>query len=223
MALALGVTHLGTWMPGRKSARKNKKKRSSYNPQPEEIDDADAEFAVPSMDNDGESRKSIFRHSRLWDRMFSEIIASKKFPFKTKSDIIRYFCRRGFKWLAVQEPQVSCWAQNELEIELLNRDSSHAKLAIMFDKLKEQVNNSILRGHQGDAVRLLQLSQETIQQMPDTQLRDSYMIRFNEEWGGVLLAAREPMMKRLGGGSGKVKGKKEKRKKKKKRGSGGQE
>jgi len=204
-------------MPGRRPARKNRK-RSSYNPQREEIDDADAEFGVPALDSDGESRKSIFRHSRLWDRMFSEIIASKKFPFATKSDIIRYFCRRGFKWLAVQEPQVSCWAQNELEIELLNRDFSHGKLATMFDKLKDQVNAAILRGHQGDAIRLLQLSQETIQQMPDTQLRDSYMIRFNEEWGGVLSAAREPMMKRLKAGGGQ--GKKRKRKKKKKRGTG---
>jgi len=219
VALALGVTHLGTRMPGRKSARKNKKKRSSYNPQREEIDDADAEFGVPALDNDGESTKSIFRHPPLWDRMFSEIIASKKFPFKTKSDVIRYFCRRGFKWLAVQEPQVSCWAQNELNIELLNRESSHAKLAAMFDKLKDQAETAILRGHQGDAIRLLQLSQETIQQMPDTQLRDSYMIRFNEEWGGVLSAAREPMMKRLKAGGG-GQGKKRKRKKKKKRGTG---
>ncbi len=205
-------------MPGRKPARRNKKKKSSYNPQPEEIEDADAEFGVPALDNYGESTKSIFRHPPLWDRMFSEIIASKKFPFKTKSDIIRYFCRRGFKHLAVQEPQVSCWAQNELNIEILNRESSHAKLATMFEKVKDQVNSAILRGHKGDAIRLLQLTQETIQGMPDTQLRDSYMIRFNEEWGGVLSAAREPMMKRLGGGGGGKKGKGKKGKRKNKRG-----
>lgn len=109
------------------------------------------DFLVPSSDTKGHSVNISLRISRNQARLIQEILAAKRFPYKTISDLARHAVFKHLHWLDEIEP--------ELEVDLDYMDIP------VEAAMEEQMHLSFLA-----SVRTVET---TINQMLNEDMRDA--------------------------------------------------
>ena len=97
------------------------------------------EFRVHASDKKGHSARRWFRLQPGHDQMLSEIVASRKFPYRDAGDIVRHAVKRHLDWLETLEPIPSVTKQVDIILDLMRQEEFQRDFQTVMDKLREQV------------------------------------------------------------------------------------
>ncbi len=143
------------------------------------------EFRVPANDQKG-------HHERFWANcppgmhgQVNTIIASKLFPYRSQSDLLRHAVWRHLKWLDMMagEPVSSVTAQVDAILEIVKEEEFQADFQDVIDQTGQMVNRLMGSGDTDEAKRMLVLIRGQIDAMPEGHWKRRYQAEFDQRWG----------------------------------------
>ena len=149
------------------------------------------EYRIPASDTKGHSARHWFRSMPQMARQVEQIVSSRKFPYRTKGDLLRHALHRHVLWLAEQTKVSSVDAQVETIIELMRDEEMNSDFLLVFDKLAERISSHLSSGSQGEACRLIRIVQDNIKQMPDGYWRDRYTEQVKVKFGHLIESGKK--------------------------------
>ncbi len=158
------------------------------------------EFRVAATDNKGHTVRVFFRAQPGHAHELEVIKASKKFPYRTKGDILRHAFVRHLRWLHNLAPIPSVLAEVDAILEIAREEEFAADFQLVFEKAGDVVARHLGRGSIGEARRFVLKVMEHIDRMPPGYWRDRYKKEAQEKWGGILAAAPKPSLASFVGG-----------------------
>ena len=144
------------------------------------------EFLVPSHDVKGHSDRFSFRVPPWISRQVQEIVTSRKFPYKTQSDVLRHAVFDHLMRLTKMEPIKSYIQQIQMENELIREVISQQKSSEFFAGLQQAISNYLSRGDIEQASRLVTTVSAHIAAIEDEYWRDRYMQELKQRFGQLL-------------------------------------
>lgn len=153
-----------------------------------------SDFIIPAQDHQGHSEREWARVMPSVDRTISTIVGSRRFPFKTKGDLIRWCIVRGTKVLEKMEPMPGFVGRSEAIMDMLRDEIYMQEYTNMFQTLQRVVDGYVSMGESAQAKRLVAQTKAKILAMEE------------EFWRNKCLQMLAQKFSHLGGGStGKVK------------------
>lgn len=112
-------------------------------------------------------------HARQLDRF----LASKKFPYRTKGDIIRHAIYRHLYWLqSLPGKQIpSVMSEVDAILDIMSDEQFASDLRLVFDRLGVRINEHVGKGCFEEAARLLLQVRARVDQMPECHWRREYV------------------------------------------------
>lgn len=157
-----------------------------------------ADFIIPASDAKGHSERVWCRLQPGHDRQLDVILRSRKFPFRTKGDIIRWATVRGLRILEQMEEVPSVMKQVDMMMDVLNDEQLNQDCMLVFEKTRERVASYISTGSTGQARRLIAQQKHLAEGIPDEYWRGAYLDRLDKEFGYLLEANVNTIASRLG-------------------------
>lgn len=137
------------------------------------------DFIVPAADEKGHSERQWFRVQPGIDRQLDKIVQGRKFPFRTKGDIIRWSVMLGLQVLESLEPGIpSVLRQVDLIAELVREDQFQQEFENTFQSVSGRVNAHMANGSDGEARKMIARVKSAIDGMPD----GAWKIKYQERW-----------------------------------------
>lgn len=168
------------------------------------------DFIVPAQDDKGHSERQWFRCQPTIDRQIDVIVHSRKFPFRTKGDFIRWAVLLGLTAVEALEQDIpSVTAQVALIADMVRDDEFQADFDRTFTNVSNRVNQHMAEGRSGEARRMVAQMKAAIHAMPDGAWKQRYVDRWNGQFAGFLKTtghgadAGAKGVMRVGAGSGK--------------------
>jgi hypothetical protein len=159
-------------------------------PKPTEVVGLDpAQFRVPASDAKGHSLRFFFRAQPGHGKALESIIQSKKFPYRTKGDMLRHAFVRHLRWLDSIEHVPSVTAEVDAIMEVMRDDEFASDFAAVFEKVGQRISSHVGNGAMGEARRLLLTIMTHVRRMPDGYWRDKYDSEIRERYGHILSTA----------------------------------
>jgi hypothetical protein len=138
---------------------------ASWGALPENVRD----YLIPAADAKGHSTRLYCRVMPGIGRLVQQVVASKKYPFKTMGDMIRYCIVTGAKRLSAGQGFDSVFAQVDTMMEQLAEEEQQLQFLEFFKKTQEIVDHYIVAGAPGEARRVVSMMRARIDRMPDTE------------------------------------------------------
>jgi len=151
----------------------------SENPDP-------TEFRIGASDTKGHSARHWFRCIPMMARQVEQIIQSKKFPYRTKGDLLRHALHKHIRWLVDIEPMVTVSGQVDAILEIMRDEEMNSDFALVFEKMGERINQHMASGSHREATRLLLTIKSCIDEMPEGFWQDRYQNKIKERFGNLL-------------------------------------
>lgn len=114
-----------------------------------------ADFVIPASDHQGHSERIFCRIQPQHDRAISVIMKSKRFPFRTTGDLVRWAVVRGVKVLNRMEPAQSFIGMADAINETLRQEMYLQEFMQMFGTMTTVIQTHISNGAEGEARKLL--------------------------------------------------------------------
>ena len=147
--------------------------------------DAD-DFIIPSSDEKGHSVRLGFRAPPGYSRRIDVCIASKKFPYKTSSDLLRHALDRQLKWLAKQGDLDLEMTRLDLVNDLIRRERELLDFADSFRRLGDTVTELERRGAGKEAKALLMNVLKQLSEMAPNSLTTWYKDEITKRFGHLI-------------------------------------
>ena len=144
------------------------------------------EFIIPASDNQGHSARHWFRSNPQMSRQVEQMVSGKKFPYRTKGDLLRHALARHLRWLTSQGAVTSITTQVDLMIDLMRDEELNSDFLSVFDKLSGRISNHVSLGAEGEAIRLIRMVQDHIKGMPEGYWRDRYESEVRLKFGHLI-------------------------------------
>lgn len=152
--------------------------RGKYDPQ---------QFIVPGQDQNGNSVRVFCRIVPLLDRSVDIIMGSRKFPFKSKGDLLRWCIKSGVERLEDMEPmQDSVTAQVDAMMTILADEQAHHEFSTLFQTMATTIGMHVQAQAIGEARRVVSLMQQHVGRMRAGYWRDRYSKEISEKFGYLL-------------------------------------
>ena len=159
-----------------------------------------ADFVIPARDHQGHSERGWFQMQPMVDRALDVVLRSKKFPFRTKGDVIRWCVVRGLKVLERLEPEPGFIGKAEIIIEACRVEEYNQTFGTMFEYVQRVVNQSVANKMTGEARRLLATAKAEVMKIPEDEWRNRCLEELKERFGHLMTGEGEAK-----DGKGKVK------------------
>jgi hypothetical protein len=143
------------------------------------------EFVVPGSDDKGRKVTVTFNIHPAMDRQLDVILSSRRFPYANKKELVRHALARHCVWLLSirQTVPTHYMAMFEAGIELIKEDETAARMERVFMSLEDRVNDHVMKGEQGEALRLIsQIHQQLLKLKPSLWMR-RFAERFLGQYG----------------------------------------
>lgn len=114
-----------------------------------------ADFIIPGSDHQGHHERVFCRVQPQHERAIGLIFKSKKFPFRTEGDLIRWCVVRGIKVLDRLDPHPGLLGAVDAISEILRNEQYLQEMSAMFAKMETVMAAHISAGATGEARRLL--------------------------------------------------------------------
>lgn len=164
--------------------------REDERPRPAEVTGPDpTQFRIPASDAKGHSVRFFFRAQPGHSKALESIIQSKKFPYRTKGDMLRHAFVRHLRWLDGIEHVPSVTAEVDAIMEVMRDDEFAADFGAVFDKIAQRISNHVGNGAMGEARRLLLTIMTHVRRMPEGYWRDKYDGEIKDKYGHLLRSA----------------------------------
>lgn len=144
------------------------------------------DFRISASDTNGHSARHWFRTIPQMARQVDQAVQDKKFPYRTKGDLLRHALHRHMGWLEKQGRVTSVSAQVDTIIELMRDEEMNSDFLLVFDKLSERISGHLSSGSNGEATRLIRMVQDYIKAMPEGYWRDRYQEQMKNKFGHLI-------------------------------------
>ena len=152
--------------------------KGDYNPK---------DFIVPAGDDKGHNIRLQVRCIPAYSRRIDVLVSSRKFPYKTSSDLIRDAIHRHLNFLSELEPKIPVnMASLEMVNRIINADREKIEFAGSFEKLSRTVQELLGRGAKGEARRLVLEVSHQVDRMEAGYWRDWYRQEIKSRFGHLL-------------------------------------
>ena len=160
------------------------------------------QFRVPASDAKGHATRLWFRCQPGHAHQLEMIIQTRRFPYRTKGDLLRHALVRHFHYLEAIAPIPSVTAEVDAILEILRDEEFSSDFIFMFDKLGSQISKHIGEGSVGEARRLLLAVQNRIEGMPDCYWKDKYKSELSTRYGHLISSAPTASLRGRAGAGG---------------------
>lgn len=145
-----------------------------------------SDFIVAPADSKGVSYRLTFRVPPDMEKAIDEILASKKFPFSTRGDVLRYTTHQGLKELAKMEPVTSVTKRVDILTSILNEEAAHTEFLAIFNHLQNAVEKYLAESAGDQATRVVGLAKHQFEGMPEGHWRERYLSEIDKRFGHLL-------------------------------------
>jgi hypothetical protein len=114
-----------------------------------------ADFIIPASDHQGHSERIFCRVQPQHERAMSVIMKSRRFPFRTTGDLIRWAVVRGVKVLNRMEPMPGFLGMADAINETLRQEMYIQEFMQMFGTMTGVIQTHIAAGAEGEARKLI--------------------------------------------------------------------
>ena len=143
------------------------------------------EFNIPPSSANTQSVPVNFRIPAELHRVLEELFYSRKFPYRTISDLERHAMVRHAEWLS-QKGMVEANTNFIRAMTLaLNKESEMTSFQGILDKLRIEVHHHLENGDTEDATRIISTIVGVINDMPAGQMKTRHMKRVMSEFGHI--------------------------------------
>ena len=151
---------------------------------PQKYDPAD--FIVAPSDAKGVSYRLTFRVPPDLEKAIDQILASNRFPFTTRGDVLRWVTLQGIKQLEKMEPVTSVTKRIDILTTILNEEAVHSEFMAIFNHLEESVARYMADSAPTQASRVVAMAKHQFEGMPDGHWRDRYLEELHKRFGQLL-------------------------------------
>ncbi len=144
------------------------------------------EYHIPASDTKGHSARQHFRCIPAMSRMVEQVVQAKKFPYRTKGDLLRHALHRHMNWLNKQEPMPSIGGQVAAILEIMRDEEMNNDFSLVFAKLDDRINHHLQAGDKNEAVRLILIIKGHIGSMPDGFWKRKYEGKLEDKYGKLV-------------------------------------
>ncbi len=116
---------------------------------------APSDFVIPGTDHQGHSERLYFRVQPQHARAGSKIVATRKFPFRTMGDLMRWSYVRGLKVLEKLDGGPGFMGAADAINEVLRQEMYMQEFTGMFTNMQTVVQAHLNNGAKGEARKLL--------------------------------------------------------------------
>lgn len=144
-------------------------------------------FLIPGQDQNGNSVRQWCRVVPLLDRAMDVLFASRKFPFKSKGDLMRWCIKRGVEELDMMEPVTgSVLVQVEAMMSVLRDEELNHSFLTLFNTMTATIGMHIQAQAIGEARRVVTLMRNQIGKMEDGYWRKRYLTELDNKFGHLI-------------------------------------
>lgn len=143
-------------------------------------------YITPATDGKGVSARFQFRAMPVIDRLLSDVLLSRKFPFRSKGDIMCYCVSMGVRDLLKRGRIASVYMQADALRELLVDELFQIQFREIFNAAQAAIEHYLSAGAKGQARRVVALMRSRIVAMEEGYWRDRYEADLLERYGTLL-------------------------------------
>lgn len=155
------------------------------------------EFRITATDTKGHSVRQWFRCIPAMARQVEETVQAKKFPYRTRGDLLRHALHRHMRWLQTQGGVASMAGQVDVILELMRDEEMNNDFVSVFGKLEHRINQHLQAGSKSEAVRLVATVLRYINSMPDGHWKEKYLARVQSQWKDLVRGAGKADLGRM--------------------------
>jgi hypothetical protein len=149
------------------------------------------EYIIPAQDAKGHNTRLYCRAPPAVGRMASDVLQSKKYPFRTMGDLVRWCIVTGTKRLASGKGIKSVTAQADAIIDILRDEVFQLDFLEVFNNLRSVVDSYLASKASGEARRVVAQMRAQIEAMPDGYWKTRYQDELLTRYGSLLDAQGE--------------------------------
>jgi hypothetical protein len=152
----------------------------------------DREFLIPGQDSKGHSHRVFCRVMPAHFRALTIIKESRRFPFRTLGDIVRWSIDRGIRQLgeiAKNDAVSSTMLQVDAVMAFLADEQYQHDFGMMFESLRKTIEQHMASQAVGEARRCVAVVKHQIEKMPEGYWRDRYLGQLKQQFGHLLDAS----------------------------------
>ena len=144
-------------------------------------------FIVPGQDQNGNSIREWCRVVPMLDRAMDVIFASRKFPFKSKGDLMRWCIKVGVERLDEMEPVCgSVLVQVDAMMSILRDEELNHAFMTVFNTMSQTVGMHVQAQAIGEARRVVTMMRTQIGKMEDGYWKKRYMKELDTKFSHLL-------------------------------------
>lgn len=144
-------------------------------------------FIIPGQDQNGNSMREYCRVVPLLDRAIDVLVGSKKFPFKSKGDLMRWCLKVGVDSLNEMEPMLgSVTAQVDAIHSILRDEMLNNEFMTVFNSMANTIGMHIQAQELGEARRLVSMIKSKVESMDSGYWRKRYLGEMEKRFGYLL-------------------------------------
>lgn len=145
------------------------------------------EYIIPGQDMNGNSVREWCRVVPLLDRAMDILHGSRKFPFKSKGDLMRWCIKTGVERLDAMEPVTgSVLMQCEAMLGILRDEELNHAFLTVFQTMVSTIGMHVQAQALGEARRVVSTMQHQISRMQDGYWRQRYLKELEEKFGHLM-------------------------------------
>lgn len=150
------------------------------------------EFIVPGGDDKGRKVTITFNIPPLLDRQLNVVLGSKRFPYVNIKDLVRHALVRHMVWLVSIRESVPqhFLAMLHANMEICRDDELTIRGEQAFRMIDERTAEYIKRGEHAEALRLINVVNQSIKNLRPTTWTRKFAARFNQRYGAWLRTNR---------------------------------
>lgn len=144
------------------------------------------QYLIPAHDQKGHSSRVQFRLMPAHQRILQDVVSSKKFPFRTVGDLMRYCVTSRAAELAKEEGIRSVQAQANAMIAALQDEEFQIQFQEHFTLLRRVTDHYIEAKAPQEARRVVAQARMHIEAMPDDYWKQRYEKELLDRFGALL-------------------------------------
>jgi hypothetical protein len=148
-----------------------------------------ADFIIPAQDSKGHSERIYASIQPGHSRQLDILLQSRRFPFRTRGDIIRWGVKEAIAKLEQMEDVPSVSAQVDVITNLMREEQFHAEYEATFDQMGGVIARHMANQAYGEVRRVIAQVRAAIDKMPDGYWKDRYMDTLDTRFERQLEAA----------------------------------